>query len=288
MQDVKSAPVDSLAEKSGSEEPKRQFCWRCGRDLPREGDYCDRCGVRQCVPTGIKGLDALLLGGFEEGKTYLVSGQTGSGKTVFCMQYLACGLSKGESSVYVTTDQKPDHLLAEALGFGWDFRNSIEKGKLMLLDLSAEFSKEETRKGVGPARAIEELRPYIERVSAKRLAIDSLASLFSVLENKQKIGEEIRRALFALDEFGTTNVVTSFVKPGSNALSLFGVEELLASGVIVLKLLRRGAKYERHMEILKMRTTPYVPSMRKFTIEREVGILVGPEVNAKEVAEQRT
>jgi len=238
LQDVKSSSAESLADKSGLEEPKRQFCWRCGRDLPLEGDYCDRCGVRQCVPTGIKGLDALLLGGFEERKTYLVSGQTGSGKTVFCMQYLACGLSKGESSVYVTTDQKPDHLLAEALGFGWDFRNSIEKGKLMLLDLSAEFSKEETRKGV--------------------------------------------------DEFGTTNVVTSFVKPGSNALSLFGVEELLASGVIVLKLLRRGAKYERHMEILKMRTTPYVPSMRKFTIEREVGILVGPEVNAKEVAEQRT
>jgi KaiC/GvpD/RAD55 family RecA-like ATPase len=47
------------------------------------------------VSTGIRGLDDLMGGGFQTGKTYLVSGEAGTGKSIFCMQYILDGLSNG-------------------------------------------------------------------------------------------------------------------------------------------------------------------------------------------------
>ena len=41
--------------------------------------------MRFRVPTGINGLDELIDGGFEKGKTYLVTGETGTGKTIFSL-----------------------------------------------------------------------------------------------------------------------------------------------------------------------------------------------------------
>ncbi|HKI75722.1 MAG TPA: ATPase domain-containing protein, partial [Candidatus Bathyarchaeia archaeon] len=40
------------------------------------------------VPTGIKGLDELLGGGFPDGRCILIVGSPGSGKTTFALQYL--------------------------------------------------------------------------------------------------------------------------------------------------------------------------------------------------------
>ncbi len=47
------------------------------------------------VPTGIKGLDELLGGGFPEGKCILVVGSPGSGKTTFAIQYLYSDSGEG-------------------------------------------------------------------------------------------------------------------------------------------------------------------------------------------------
>src|SRR2546426_10741350 len=43
------------------------------------------------VPTGIKGLDELLGGGFPDGRCILIVGSPGSGKTTFALQYLYHG-----------------------------------------------------------------------------------------------------------------------------------------------------------------------------------------------------
>ncbi len=57
--------------------------------------------VSRRVSSGISGLDALLDGGFPEGKVILVLGEPGTGKTILASQFLHFGANNaGEKGVY--------------------------------------------------------------------------------------------------------------------------------------------------------------------------------------------
>ena len=54
------------------------------------------------VPTGIKGLDSVISGGFPRGSLILLAGNPGTGKTVFSSAFLYHGaVDYGENGIYV-------------------------------------------------------------------------------------------------------------------------------------------------------------------------------------------
>lgn len=227
------------------------------------------------IPTGIIGLDDLIGGGFQKGKTYLISGEAGTGKTIFCLQYTLEGLAKGENTVYLTIDERPTHLIQDAATFGWDLETPIREKRLNLIDITPEFS--ELRLGrykgnVENEKIVDEIRSSIKKVNAKRVVIDPIAPMFASSENQFQLREYIRQLMFALDELGTTNVVSSIIDTGSNMISKFGVEEFFASGVIVLWMEREEMVYNRVMMVRKMRGTPIDLRVRRFTIDSSTGI----------------
>ncbi len=235
------------------------------------------------VSTGIRGLDDLMGGGFQTGKTYLVSGEAGTGKSIFCMQYILDGLSKGENGVYLTIDEKPEHLVQDAATFGWDLKAPMRANRLSLMDLTPDFSQ--LRVGNFPGKVdnekiVGEIRSEVRRVGAKRVAIDPIAPMFTDAANQFQLREYIRQLMFALDDIGTTNLVTSFIETGSNMISRFGVEEFFASGVIVLSL-QRGTgdgedrmQYQREMLVRKMRGTLIDLRVRRYMIDTKGGIVI--------------
>ena len=68
----------------------------------------------QRIQTGIQGFDQLIYGGLPAGRSYLVSGEPGTGKTIFSLQFLLEGLKNGESAIFISIDEKPDHIIADA------------------------------------------------------------------------------------------------------------------------------------------------------------------------------
>src|SRR3989442_6571173 len=88
------------------------------------------------VPTGIKGLDELLGGGFPDGRCILIVGSPGSGKTTFALQYLYHGAMLGETGLYVTLDEHPDHVKRNLQSYDWDIDGMEKKGKLLFIDAS--------------------------------------------------------------------------------------------------------------------------------------------------------
>ena len=54
------------------------------------------------VPTGISGLDNILLGGVMKRGFYLIQGDPGSGKTTIALQYARGRLAAGETCLYVS------------------------------------------------------------------------------------------------------------------------------------------------------------------------------------------
>lgn len=227
------------------------------------------------VSTGIDVLDDLISGGFQKGKTYLVSGEAGTGKTVFCLKYSLEGLAKGENVVYVTVDERPTHLVQDAATFGWDLDVPIREKKLCLIDITPQFSELRLGKFKGNVeneKVFDEIRSYVKKVDAKRVIIDPIAPMFASSENQFQLREYIRQLMFSLDELGTTNLVTSIIDTGSNMISKFGVEEFFASGVIVLWIEREEMAYNRVMLVRKMRGTPIDLRVRKFGIDSKTGI----------------
>jgi circadian clock protein KaiC len=73
----------------------------------------------QRTPTGIPGLDDILVGGLPAGRLYLVEGSPGVGKTTLALQFLLDGVQKGERCLYVTLSETRDELDMVAESHGW-------------------------------------------------------------------------------------------------------------------------------------------------------------------------
>ena len=85
------------------------------------------------VPTGQPKLDSLMEGGFLKNNVYLITGGTGTGKTIFCLQFLWEGLKRGEPCVYLSLEEEPEDIKADARQFGWDLDEYEEKGLFRLM-----------------------------------------------------------------------------------------------------------------------------------------------------------
>src|ERR1700694_4916955 len=84
--------------------------------------------------TGIQGFDEITDGGLPRGHTTLVMGGPGCGKTIFALQTLVNGARQwGERGIFVTFEENPRQIVANAATFGWDLP-ALEKKELFFLD----------------------------------------------------------------------------------------------------------------------------------------------------------
>ncbi|MFB6304876.1 MAG: RAD55 family ATPase, partial [Haloferacaceae archaeon] len=65
---------------------------------------------REKVGTGEPVLDGMLRGGLPENRAVLVTGGPGTGKSTLAMQFLQAGLERGETALYVSTEQTIEEL----------------------------------------------------------------------------------------------------------------------------------------------------------------------------------
>lgn len=233
--------------------------------------------TRARVATGVEGLDALIEGGFQAQKAYLVCGEPGTGKSTFCLQFLLQGLTQGEGGVYVTIDEKPAHLVEDALAMGWDLAPYLEKKRLLILDASPYFTNLRLGKEheLDSRQIVTDLGKHVRAVGAKRLVIDPVAPLVFREDGQLGVMEYIRSLLFSLeDNLGCTTLLTSYSGVGSGRLSHFGVEEFVVSGIILLRIVRAQNRYIRTLFVRKMRGTAVDLSEYGFDIVRPRGIVL--------------
>jgi len=210
------------------------------------------------IKTGVEGLDTLLFGGFPIGRSILVSGEPGTGKTILCLQFLLEGLSNGEKALFITIDEKPDHLIADALALGWDLIPYLQTGQLQIMDVTSYFSTTSIGEydGINIDQIIHDVMLHVRNTGATRLAIDPIAPLVFSGNGSPKVVEYIRKLIFELEASQLcTTLLTSYVPVGSDKVSHHGIEEFAASGIIVLKLASINQKYIRTLRVRKMRGT---------------------------------
>jgi len=261
------------------------ICEVCVAEVPAHYKFCPNCGTpigstrdSKRTSTGNPDLDRLFEGGFEKGKTYLVAGETGCGKTIFALQYLLHGIRNDEPGIYVTIDERPEVLVRDARRFGWDLVTPQQEGKLIILPVRQYFTSKMWGKDMDTivTNIVSELNKAAKAIGAKKLAIDPVAPLVTTSTSEISwVREYIRSMLFSIEEkLGTTTLVTSEIPTGGDSISRYGVEEFLASGIMILGLMKDGGKIARTLFVRKMRWTAVDPTIYTFIIQRGKGISI--------------
>jgi circadian clock protein KaiC len=242
------------------------------------------------VKTGIEGLDQALSGGIPRGNVILVSGSAGTGKTLLCLSFIYYGAKNfKEPGIYVSTDQTPEELKAEASNFGWDLE-ALEKKKMLKLHY-VDLTKEED------LNYLQKLSKIAKEIKAKRIVLDSLTTLteflapmelkkgtklFEILDTLSPVAVSesllvknvVMKIIKHLKATKCTCMVTSELPEEGNWLSRDTVSEFLVDGVITL----RPFKYARSdidLVVVKLRYGSHSKDLHKIYIT-EKGVEVKP------------
>jgi circadian clock protein KaiC len=230
------------------------------------------------VLTGIPGLDSLTYGGLPANRATLVAGSSGSGKTIFAVQFLASGITEfGESGVFVTFEETPEDIRRNVATFGWDLAAWEREGKLAFVDASPNPDEEIIEAGdYDLGGLMVRIRGAVERIGARRLAVDSLSAVFSQFQDSSIIRSELFRIARAARSMGVTSVMTAERTDEYGAIGRYGVEEFLADNVVVLRNVLEEEQRRRTLELLKFRGTDHQKGEHPFVIEANRGVVVIP------------
>jgi circadian clock protein KaiC len=230
------------------------------------------------ISTGITGLDGLLQGGFLQNRSYLIMGDTGTGKTIACIQFLLTGLQVGEKAVYVTVDERPAEILQSAASLGWDLQSYIQDKRLVILDASPYFggrAGSSAEKGIDLPKIVSDLATYAKRMEANRLAIDPVTPLVLSADSPSRIQDHARLLVHLIQsQLTTTNLFSSHLSTRSDHDVTGGIEEFLASGVIILRLEPTNGHFIRTLRIKKMRGIPVEPAEYPFRLVTGKGFVL--------------
>ncbi len=229
------------------------------------------------LPTGISGFDHISMGGLPANRPTLVAGSTGSGKTVFAAEFLAQGIRQfGHSGVFVTFEESPDDLRDNLASLGLDVAAWESEGKWAFVDASHNLDEQVVAGAYEFNALVARVRHAANSVGAVRIALDSLAAVFSRFRDGGVVRLELSRLIAALKELQITAVLTTERTYEYDAIARFGVEEFVADNVVILRNVIENEKRRRTVEILKLRGGPHRSGEFSFAIVPGEGIQVIP------------
>jgi circadian clock protein KaiC len=163
--------------------------------------------------TGIAGFDEMTGGGLPRGRTTLLVGGPGSGKTIFGMQFLVDGaMNCREPGIFVAFEEAPDRIAFNVQSFGWPLAE-LQRTKLSFMD--ARPQSDVVRVGDFDLEGmLAALSAQVEAIGAKRIVLDAVDVVLSLLPDSVAKRREVYRLHEWLLVHGLTGLITS--KGGAN------------------------------------------------------------------------
>ena len=217
------------------------------------------------IPSGIKGLDPLIEGGFEQGSTVLVVGSAGVGKTLFGLQFLYHGaVDYKEAGIFITFEEEREALFKHSSSFGWDFEKLEKEGMFRVLQYKPHQVEKLMQDGGGP------IRDAIKEMGAKRLVIDSITSYGMLFKDEYTKRESVLDLFDYLHKWGCTALIISELPPKVAEVKE-GSVGFLTDAIISLYYSKQHESGERvhSMEILKMRGTKHTDKLLAIQFEKD-------------------
>lgn len=195
--------------------------------------------------TGVPGLDDILFGGIPQNNLVVVSGDPGSGKTGLVLEFLYNGVVKyNEPGIYISLEESAEEIINFGELFGWDIKTLMNKKLLNIITVELyDFDKLKNT-----------IEDEVSRMGAKRLVIDPGVVFRLYFDRELDARKRILSLGRMLKRIGCTAIITNEISLDKSS-SLFGLEEYVADGVILLYHTKLEDRFIRSVGILKMRGT---------------------------------
>ncbi len=191
-----------------------------------------RAGLEKC-PTGIQGLDEITEGGLPRGRPTLICGGAGCGKTLLAMEFIVRGITKyREPGVFLSFEESPEELAKNVASLGFEVNDLIRRGLLVIDQVQVERSEIEETGEYDLEGLFVRLGEAIDRIGARRVALDTVEALFASLPNEAILRAELRRLFRWLKARKVTALITG--EKGERTLTRHGLEEYVSDCVIFL------------------------------------------------------
>jgi circadian clock protein KaiC len=238
-----------------------------------------RSGERERCRTGIEGLDTVLYGGIPRANTVLLTGSCGTGKTSLALEFLIHGAIKGENSLFISVTENSEKMLANIIPYNFFEESLAKSGKLVFVDLPVMYERLGMTKAELTMEEIDLLVAAIaslaRELGTKRLVIDSITSVCYKLKTSEKIRDFVLKLSKMLSDIDCTSVLVSEVSAQSSSYSMFGVEEAISDGIILMANMERRGDLLRTLQVIKMRGTMH--SRAKYVLDLTTeGVLLVP------------
>lgn len=208
-------------------------------------------GLRKAC-TGIGGLDEILDGGLPAGRPTLICGGAGSGKTLLMIEFLVRGANQfDEPGVFMSFEETRDELAQNVASLGFDLEQQIEERKLLVDYVLVERSEIHETGEYDLEGLFVRLGHAIDTIGAKRVAIDSIETLFTGLTDTALLRAELHRLFRWLKSKGVTALITA--ERGEGGLTRHGLEEYVSDCVILLDNRVSNQFATRRLRIVKYR-----------------------------------
>lgn len=218
------------------------------------------------VTSGSAQLDAMCGGGFYRNSLILVSGATGTGKTLLATHFMAAGARQGERCLMFAYEESHAQLLRNAAGWGMDFVQMENAGKLKIVSAYPESASLEDH--------LITIKTLMHDYRPQRVAVDSLSALERVSTRRS-----YREFLISLTAFVKHNQSDALFT--STTPSLFGGESVteahissIADAIILLRYIEAFGEMQRGLTVLKMRGSIHDKNIHQFTINNQ-GMHIG-------------
>jgi circadian clock protein KaiC len=226
------------------------------------------------TPSGIVGLDEVTDGGLPRGRTTLVCGGAGCGKTILAMEFLLNGaLDFDEPGVFISFEETTEDLAQNITSLGYHLNDLVARKKIVVDHVRIDRREIYETGEYDLDGLLVRLDYAINSIGAKRVALDTIETLFSDLPNEAILRAELRRLFGWLKDRGVTAIITA--ERGEGTLTRHGLEEYVSDCVILLDHRVNDQLSTRRLRIVKYRGSSHGSNEYPFLIDHD-GISVLP------------
>ncbi|OYT55001.1 MAG: hypothetical protein B6U72_00655 [Candidatus Altiarchaeales archaeon ex4484_2] len=219
------------------------------------------------IESGILGLDKMIDGGFPLPSVILVGGEPGTGKSTFGMESLFYGAEKGEIGLYLSAVSEPPWVMQSFLSeFGFYNQKLVDIKKLVFVDLGEKLNS-------GGGVVLKEIQKNVELYSPKRIFIDPITAIQTMLESEMKYRKFLHELILYLKGQGCVTFITTEYSYRQVSTSM---DAFMSDSVIMLSYLELENSRKKYLEVLKMRGTNHLTGKRSLVIDNS-GMRVQPE-----------
>ncbi len=222
--------------------------------------------ARECFPSGISELDALLGGGLDRGTSSMFMGPPGTGKSTLATQFAFAAAQRGEKVLLFIFDETIGTLLTRSRQLGINIEPAIQEGLIEIRQIDAAE--------ISPGELAYDIRCAVDAGQMRMVIIDSINGYLNAMPEERYLSLQLHELLAYLNQQG---IITIMVLAQQGLIgTMHSAVDLtyLADTVILWRYFEARGSLRQALSVVKKRSGNHERTIREIKVDKG-GIHVG-------------